>query len=269
MSTQYNTLQRPYDELRKTTIAIVERVNVRDIVLPLTKDAKVLDLACGTGFYSRFFLDAGADQVVGVDISSAMLQEARSLSGNGSNDKIKFIEADCSEPNAYDGGPFDIVFAAWLLNYSRTKEDMVRMYRNIATNLKDGGHFVAVTPPPTNDPAAFIESERQLRPLPTASGGLYGTVIGVVDDGVEFHLHSDTPAGDLDFTCFHLKKDVWESSAREGGLNGQIKWDSTKIPHDFMENPGEYGELINGGAGIEELRSYSVVPHYGLLHITK
>lgn len=49
MSTQYNAVQRPYDELRKATISIVERVNVREIVLPIIKGAKVLDLACGTG----------------------------------------------------------------------------------------------------------------------------------------------------------------------------------------------------------------------------
>ena len=55
-STQYNTQQAPYDELRKTSIAIIERVNIRSIVIPFIKDAQVLDLACGSGFYSHAFL---------------------------------------------------------------------------------------------------------------------------------------------------------------------------------------------------------------------
>ena len=62
-STQYNSQQAPYDELRKTSIAIIERVNIRSIVLPFIKDAKVLDLACGSGFYSHAFLQWGASRV--------------------------------------------------------------------------------------------------------------------------------------------------------------------------------------------------------------
>ena len=271
MSTQYNKVQKPYDELRKTTIAIIERVNVRELIFPFVRGAKVLDLACGTGHLSRYFLKWGASSVVGADISSAMLDEARALSkqdGLG-NDQIRFLEADCSTPVAYEGGPFDIVSAAWLLNYAASGKDMVEMYRNIALNLKDGGHFVAVTPPPTSDPAGFIENERRLRPLPTASGGLFSTVTGTVDDGVEFHLHSDTPAGDLDFDCYHLRNEFYESAAREGGLKGELVWGVTKVPNGFMDHPEKFGEQSNGGAGAEELATYSKLPHYGLLLITK
>lgn len=38
---------------------------------------QVLDLACGTGFYTRMALDAGASRVVGVDVSADMLAQAR------------------------------------------------------------------------------------------------------------------------------------------------------------------------------------------------
>ncbi|KAL9097496.1 MAG: hypothetical protein Q9165_000392 [Trypethelium subeluteriae] len=267
MSTQYNQVQAPYDELRKTTIAIVERVNIREIVLPLIHDASVLELACGSGHYSRSFLQWGAEKVVAVDVSSVMLQEARTLSGN--DDRIQFTEADCSKPMVFEGGPFDLVFGAWFLNYAATGKDMVDMYRNIALNLKDGGRFVAVTPPPTDDPASFVEEERNIRPLPIASGGLFGSINEKVEEGVYYHCHSNTPAGDLDFDCYHLQKSAWEIAAREGGLHGELKWSTTRVPEDFMENPGKYGEERNGGAGIEELETYKVLPHYGLLEIVK
>ncbi|KAL9079816.1 MAG: hypothetical protein Q9157_001325 [Trypethelium eluteriae] len=267
MSTQYNQVQAPYDELRKSTIAILERVNIREIVLPLIHDANVLELACGSGFYSRSFLHWGAKKVVGVDVSSAMLQEARTLSGN--DKRINFIEADCSKPMVFEGGPFDLVFGAWLLNYAASSRDMVDMYRNISLNLKEGGHFVAVTPPPTDDPASFVEEERRIRPLPFGSGGLIGSINEKVEEGVYCHCHSTTTAGDLDFDNYHLQKSAWEVAARNGGLHGQLKWSITRVPDDFMESPSKYGEERNGGATTEEVETYKVLPHYGLLDIVK
>jgi SAM-dependent methyltransferase len=267
-SKQYNSQQAPYDELRKTSIAIIERVNIRSIVLPLIQDANVLDLACGSGFYSHAFLRWGASRVVGVDISSAMLNEAR-ISGQNNSKKLDLIEADCSKPEVYEGGPFDIVFGAWLLNYASTGKEMTEFWRNIYLNLKPGGHFVGVTPPPTNDPAGQIEAECRIRPLPRASGGLYSTVTRHIEEGVDFHLHSETPAGDLDFDTYHLRKDVWIKAAREAGFEAQIHWNVTDVPSDFMENPGKYGEEKNGGASAEELATYAKVSHYGLIHVRK
>lgn len=267
-STQYNAVQAPYDELRKTTIAIVERVNVRSLVLPLIKDANVLDLACGTGFYSRSFLDWGAKNVVGVDISSGMLAEARKLS-KAYGDAISFVEADGSKPTEFEGGPFDLVFGAWFLNYASSKVEMVEFFRNIAVNLKSGARYIGVTPPPSANPAEFVRREQTLRPLPSASGGLYTTVIGDVQDGVRIHLHKDTSVGDLDFDCYHLRQDIWEAAAREAGFQGELKWDCTQIPDDFMEDPRKYGESENGDAGNEELETYKQLPHYGLLTVVK
>lgn len=267
-STQYNQIQKPYDELRKTTIAIVERVNIREIVLPFVKGATVLDLACGSGFYTRSFLDWGAKSVVGVDISSAMVEEAQALTA-ASSDKISYLVADCSEPTEFPGRPFDIVFGAWFLNYAPTHASMVAFWRNIDVNLKAGGRFVAVTPPPMDDPALHYERECKLRPLPTASGGLYTTVKGSVKDGVIIHAHSETPSGDLDFDTYHLNKPVWEAAAKDAGFANEIQWSATHVPADFMEQPGKYGEPNNGGAGAEELETYAQLPHYGLLVLQK
>lgn len=262
MPTQYDTIQGPYDEIRKTSIPLIERANVQEAVAPFIKHAHVLDLACGSGFYSYHLSKWGASKVVGVDISNAMIEEARAaISQIPSNSAtIEFILADCSKPVPYEGGPFDIVFAAWLLNYAPTGKDMVDMFRNVALNLKDGGHFIAVTPPPTQDPAAFIaaafvEAERKARPSELGgSGGLFCTVTGVVEDGISVHLHADTKVGDVDFDCYHLNKEVYESAAREGGLCGNLAWRLATVPDEFMQ---------------EELDNYKVARHFGLLVVTK
>ena len=163
------------------------------------------------------------------------------------NSTINFKVADCMTAAQYEGGPFDLVFGAWLLNYAPSGKEMVGMFHNVALNLKDGGHFVAVTPPPTQDPTAFCEAERTARP--GGSGGLVWSVTGVVDDGISFHVHAETREGDIDFDCYHLRKEVYEASAREGGLNGELKWSVTNVPEEFLKD-------YEGGASVDELESY-------------
>lgn len=177
---------------------------------------------------------------------------------------IDFQIADCSKRTQYDGGPFDVVFGAWLLNYAPSSKDLTEMFSNIALNLKEGGHFVAVCPPPRQDPAAFVVEEAKLRPLPTGSGGLWCNVTKEVEDGIYFHAYGKMKAGDLNFDCYHLRKDVYEAAAKGGGLGGELKWSETKVPDAFLR----YGKAP-GGAGDEELESYKVTPHYGMLVVSK
>lgn len=196
-----------------------------------------------------------------------MVEEARATASShafSSNDSasIEFRVADCSKPIVCEGGPFDLVFGAWLLNYAPSGREMADMFRNIALNLKGGAHFVAVTPPLTQDPAAFLEAERKLRSLPDGSGGLFCTVTGEVEDGISFHAYGTFESGDLNFDCYHLRKEVYEAAAGGGGLKGEIKWSVTNIPEAFLKDRED-------GASIEELESYKVTPHYGMLVVTK
>ncbi|KAL9043761.1 MAG: hypothetical protein Q9214_003060, partial [Letrouitia sp. 1 TL-2023] len=189
MSSQYDAIQAPYDLLREKSIACIERENVQTTIAPFITGARVLELACGSGFYTREFLPWGARAVVGVDISKRMLAEARrqvaataaaaaavrhdvlsssltsfpSSNGNDNGDRqqVDFIRADCGEPTLYSSvGPqgnkelFDVVFGAWLLNYAPDRQGLVRMFRNVCLNLREGGRFVGVTVPPAEDPRA-------------------------------------------------------------------------------------------------------------------
>ena len=77
MVTQYDNIQAPYDDIRTKTIALVERENVHTIIAPYIKGARVLEFACGSGFYTFGFLRWGANSVVGADLFHNMLEEAR------------------------------------------------------------------------------------------------------------------------------------------------------------------------------------------------
>lgn len=62
MSTQYDGIGTSYDEMRKLPVALLERSNVQAAVTPYIHGARVLDLACGTGYYSQFLLTLGRIQ---------------------------------------------------------------------------------------------------------------------------------------------------------------------------------------------------------------
>ncbi len=286
MSTQFNHIQVPYDYIRKKSIAIIEHANVQTTLAPFINNARVLELACGSGFYTYDLRKWGANAVVGVDISPIMIEEARRLghtalattssssptSSNNSNENendkssnnsVEFIVADCAKPISYPGGPFDLVFAAWLLNHAPDHEGLVYMFRNAVLNLKDGGHFVGITVAPTSDPTAWYEAELKARPPPEGTGGLFYTKTGDVEDGISVHCHGETEVGSVDIRGWYLRQDVYERAARGAGLKADLRWEVTSVPERWLKGEGE------GGASLEELRSYENVPAYGFLVVAK
>ena len=269
MSTQYDNIQAPYDYIRTKTIAVIEHENVHMTIAPYIKDARVLELACGSGFYTFDFLKWGASSVVGVDLSQNMLEEARrkaemsDVGGERATKDVKFVLGDGSQPTTYEGGNFDLVFGAWFLNYAPDRTGQVDMFRNICMNLRSGGHFVSVTSPPTSNPSASLEAEFNARPPPEGSGALYYHKINDVKDGIYFHVHGKTPFGDVAFDCYHLRQEVYEQAAREAGLTGELSWGVTSVPGRYLEGKGL------GGASMKELQTYLAVPNYGLLVVGK
>lgn len=202
MSTQYDDIGAAYEEMRKLPISMLQDANIEAAVAPFIKGAKVLDLACGTGYYSRLFLEWGAKQVVGIDISKAMVDAANAASTN--SDRLGFYIEDCSVPVQHKDGPFDIVFGAWLLNYASDGEEMANMFRNASLNLRSGGHFIGITPPPTNDPRGHCE--RALAARPARYGNVIVTITKDVNEGVATHLDATMTTGKVEFDAYHLTK---------------------------------------------------------------
>jgi len=73
---QYDHIGNKYDEYARTaTMKRAERYAVFRMVGPLD-GKRVLDLACGFGFYTRQLKQRGAAKVVGIDISPEMVRLA-------------------------------------------------------------------------------------------------------------------------------------------------------------------------------------------------
>ena len=249
MSTQYDAIGASYDELKKLPAAQLEVYNFKKAMEPYAKGAKALDLACGTGHHAKTALDLGAALVVGVDISPAMVEVARS---SLTSDRATFLLGDCSKPTNFDGGPFDLVLGSWLLNYAPSAKEMSAMYRTVAMNLKEGGRLLAVTPHPTNGPKSH--QDRGVIARPVKRGNITTFVKDEVEDGVVIHLVGITPSGKIEFDGYHLKKDVYERCAREGGMKGALLWKPVELP---------------AGDIADSWDTYLEIPHFGILDVAK
>ncbi len=99
----------------------------------------VLDLACGTGFYSREFRRRGATDVLGIDISGEMVAAAQKLEDHDPLG-VRYEVGDVAELRPLERR-FDVAIAVQLLNYAQDLAAMERMCRNVHRSLAPGAEF--------------------------------------------------------------------------------------------------------------------------------
>ena len=104
-------------------------------LLPPLAGRRLLDLGCGMGWFCRWAAEQGAAAVVGIDLSSNMLQRARELSRPGI---IVYRQADLDELTLPPAA-FDLVYSSLAFHYLR---DLPRLWTEIAGALVAGGRFV-------------------------------------------------------------------------------------------------------------------------------
>ncbi len=128
-----------YDEHMRSTIeGASDFYAYTASLLPLEKDARVLDLGCGTGLELEeyFRLNPEAD-LTGIDLSDAMLN---ALKAKFPDRKLRLIR------NSYFDEPlgekaWDAAVSVESLHHF-TAEQKEALYRKLHTALKDGGRFV-------------------------------------------------------------------------------------------------------------------------------
>jgi SAM-dependent methyltransferase len=139
---QYDHIGRKYDEYARTaTLKRAERYTFFRMIGALDGQ-RVLDLACGFGFYTRLLKEHGAAQVMGVDISPEMIRLARE---HEQKEPLGIAYQVCDAVALPQLGPFDLVTAVYLLNYATSKDQMLGMLRSVYDNLVADGRFVAYT----------------------------------------------------------------------------------------------------------------------------
>jgi toxoflavin synthase len=109
------------------------------------KGKKVLDVACGEGRFTRILRKAGAQEVVGTDISDRMIESAREQEARqplGIEYRVEDVRTLVAQPH------FDLVVSGWLLAHARTRAELAQMCQGLASQVRPGGRFVIVTTNP-------------------------------------------------------------------------------------------------------------------------
>jgi SAM-dependent methyltransferase len=217
MSTDYNTIAEQYRRAKQQPWrAHIEAYTLFDLIGDLPGKA-VLDLACGEGFYTRLLRQKGAARAVGVDVSGRMIELARAEEAQNPLG-VEYLVQDVKRLDL--GERFDLVTAAYLLNYARTREELLEMCRVIARSLKPGGRFVAVN----NNP--------DFGPEHAAGCPAYGLVMGVEDglqEGTPFtwtFLLDD--GSSVAITNYHLGTDSHEWAYRAAGFRA-VRWQRPRL----------------------------------------
>ncbi|MCZ0981769.1 class I SAM-dependent methyltransferase [Streptomyces diastatochromogenes] len=110
------------------------------------KGRSALDLASGTGFYSRELMRRGAAEVLGIDISGEMVAAARGFEEREPLG-VRYEVGDVSELRELDRR-FDLALGVQLLNYAPDIAAMERMCRNVHRSLNPGGEFFVLAQKP-------------------------------------------------------------------------------------------------------------------------
>ncbi|WP_235870734.1 class I SAM-dependent methyltransferase [Rhodococcus xishaensis] len=171
------------------------------------KGKKVLDVACGSGDFTRILRRAGAAPMVGLDISEKMIglarkQEEREPLG------IEYIVADAR--SVVPQQDFDVAVAAYLLMYARDRDELGRMCRGLACRVKSGGRFVTITTNPDLYSFGQVPNYRK-----------YGFEIELAEsvfEGAPIQLTALLGDSPLVIDNYYLPIDAYESAFRDAGF---------------------------------------------------
>jgi ubiquinone/menaquinone biosynthesis C-methylase UbiE len=139
VSSTYDALAQDYERHATENVhnAYCDRPAVLSL-LPPVKGKRVLDIGCGPGWYAAWLIEQGA-QVVGLDISAQMVEQARQRLG----DQATFYQHDLSQPLTFAAdASFDLAVAPLMLHY--VTERVVAL-REVARVLATDGCLVVST----------------------------------------------------------------------------------------------------------------------------
>ena len=107
-----------------------EKAAVLEAITPL-EDRDVLEIACGTGRFTVMLADRGAD-VVGLDISAAMLQRGREKAQRaGVSDRLEFLRGDAGRL-PFPDDHFDTVVAMRFFHLADDPEAFLNEMRRVS-----------------------------------------------------------------------------------------------------------------------------------------
>jgi SAM-dependent methyltransferase len=221
---QYDHIGSKYDEYARTaTLKRAERYTFFRMVGALDGQ-RVLDLACGLGFYTRLLKQHGAAQVIGVDISPEMIRLAQQQEQAEPLGITYQVGDAVTLPSL---GPFALVTAVHLLTYATSKDQLLGMFQSVYANLIPGGRFIAYT----NNPAFTLNKPNCTK---------YGATV------LSLEPEEDRYACEAEFATdppFRVRWYQWHQASYEWALQEagfrDFVWYSSEVAPDDVARYGE------------------------------
>ena len=201
----------------------------------------VLDLGCGDGFFTRLLFEMSPAKIVGVDISEELIKIAIERE-NPQPLGIEYSVGDVLKLQPKD--KFDIVTTVYLLNYSKTREELFSMCNTIYSHLRTGGVFCAITVNPALKPMIEFEYERRFTNVAREKQ---------FNDGNQIKCEiKETGKKPFEFISYYWSKEAYEGCLLKAGFNS-VEWIAPIISkegiakfgadywNNFMKNPSPIG----------------------------
>lgn len=234
----YDQIAEEYKKSKELSFRIlIEEYSLFKMAGDLT-NKRVLDLACGEGHYTRKLKQAGATEVVGVDVSPEMIKLAEA-SEEENPLGCRYILSDVTYMPKMD--QFDMATAMYLLNYAKTKKELLSFLKGIHDQLKPGAQFIGFNDNLANDPAKYATYRKY----------------GFVKESSPYRTEGDpilytfynTDGTICQFDNFYLTPSTYAEAFKEAGfVNFQWVWPSLHPTerandywNDFMYDPPVIG----------------------------
>jgi ubiquinone/menaquinone biosynthesis C-methylase UbiE len=231
MATDYNQIAEEYKESKQMPWRLFAELPT---LLGLAGDLAgktVLDLACGDGFYTRRFRQLGAAEVVGVDISAAMIELAKSQNPPGLSG-IDYLVKDVHQLGL--NKKFDLIAASYLLNYASDQEQLKSFCRVISRHLKPGGRFITIN----NNP------DCKCPPGDLRHYGFTRESMGSAEGSEIIYRFFSADGSHIDVVNYQLERSTHESTLQGEGLT-EVQWQQLAVSDDGIRIHGkDYWEAL-------------------------
>lgn len=225
MRASYDHIGARYEEYaRVATLKRAERHTFLDLVGPLHGE-RVLDVACGFGYYTRLLRQRGAGPVVGSDVSPEMIRLAREREAA---DPVGAVYAVADGAALPDLPPCDLVTGVWILNYAGTMERLRSMLCEVRERLRPGGRFVTVTINPAFDLRKGNMTRYGVEVLSDAPAADPPRLVG--------RFMTDPPSDEV--VVDHWSRETYESAFRSAGFQG-VEWQPFRVSDELLAEFGE------------------------------
>jgi ubiquinone/menaquinone biosynthesis C-methylase UbiE len=222
--------------------------------VPNKDKLKVMDLACGDGYFARYLKLEFPDLIqsmVGVDISDGQIKLANRIELEQKLG-IQYLRSDAQHltkhPDHYFNRDFDIAVTAYLLNYARTGNQLTSFLKNVYDSLKPGGKFIALNINIGLHPTVMFQDHKKYEitgkwlpksyPSPPIDPRI--NVLPKAHDGDRIEIEmwytdKGIEGASTKFDNYYLSKQTYESCFKAAGFDS-FKWIYPEVDPEYKAN---------------------------------